>query len=982
MSTDNYYLNNPLIHSDKRLANMPSEWVRSFSCIDIRPLIICRGPIRKEAMDVFDEMGIANYGILLSEKDSITFPNALSPELRSLTDPDRIHRVPDYSGATKEERSQRIDQMIKIAKQNGYNAIFAGYGFMAEDETMVAAMEQAGLNFIGPCSRTVHSAGLKDEAKRTALKLGVSVTPGVNNATALVLLSKYGDIASLKALVKAQQLNVAASELDNKDLSLADKADLVLAASYEAGIDLYTIDELQAQIEQSVIAMYGNYPNNRIRLKAIGGGGGKGQRILAAPSSYQGSPQEQVAAAASKASGLVLEILNEVKATGVGDNKNVLVELNIEFTRHQEIQVIGNGDWCITLGARDCSLQMHEQKLLEVSSTHESITRSIACAKKELSEGRGSEAALQTLVTDLRILDAMEDEAAIFGEAVGLDSVSTFECIVDGDSHFFMEMNTRIQVEHRVTELCYALKFTNPDNDKDVFVVESLVEAMVLLARHGSRLPKPERIKRKNASIEARLNATNEALQPHAGGLINWWSEPVEGEIRDDQGISLHNPDTHVFMKYKLAGAYDSNIALLLTYGDDRLDSFERLAEILRRTKLIGEDISTNLDFHYGLSNWFVGNNVQARPTTQFIVAYLTAVGLLKQSANKIDLTYAYQLIRQSYLNDLPADIDLLQAKAEVIDRKQSLLLRPLQQLLNNPHALSGWLAIHASDCSIMLNDASSGAANIYWHCNPIVLLDDLYHYLNMDYREGGATQTYEQRPAKEVIWDHDFKILSDALQFYQNLEANLEAYIAVDNFAELSSVLAQPSAPAESKIEQAQWHAIQSAHIGFQAGLDILGVLAFIASQTDFYQLSVNDDLSIHIPSNLLDEGLQKTTQEALAPPLTTKPDEILAASGGMFYAREAPGLNSYVKAGDHFEAGDFLYIVEVMKMFNKVTASFAGTIDKVLVPDDGVIITKGQLLFKVTPDENRVIESADVLAALKRESTDQFLAMCAMSL
>ena len=976
MSTDNYYLNNPLIHSDRRLANMPSEWVRSFSCIDMRPLIICRGPIRKEVMDIFDEMGITGYGILLSEKDSIVYPNALSPELRTLTNPDRIHRVPDYSGATKDERKQRIDQIIKIAKQNSYNAIFAGYGFMAEDEAMVAAMEQAGLNFIGPCSRTVHSAGLKDEAKRTALKVGVSVTPGIDNATALVLLAKHSDIASLKTLVNAHQLNVDAGVLDNKDLLLTDKADLILAASYDAGIDLYTVEELQAQIEKSVTEMYASYPDNRIRLKAIGGGGGKGQRILASPSSYQGSNEDQIAAAASKAPELVLEILNEVKTTGVGDNKNVLVELNIETTRHQEIQVIGNGDWCITMGARDCSLQMHEQKLLEVSSTHESIARSIECAKRALAEGHGSEAALQTLTNDLKTLDAMEAEAATFGEAVGLDSVSTFECIVDRGSHFFMEMNTRIQVEHRVTELCYGLKFTNPDNNKDVFVVESLVEAMVLLARHGSRLPKPERIVRKNASVEARLNATNAALQPHASGLINWWSEPIDGEVRDDQGISLHNPDTNVFMKYKLAGAYDSNIALLLTHGDDRLDSFERLAEILRRTKLIGEDLCTNLEFHYGLTNWFLGNNVQARPTTKFIVPYLTAVGLLKQTANNMDLTYAYKVIRQSYLNDLSADTNILQATAEVIDRKQSLLLRPLQQLLNNAHALSGWLSLHAADCSITADGSDSQQPSVKWHCNPIVLLDDLYHYLNMDYREGCPTQRSVQRPAQEVIWDHDFKILINALQFYQSLDT----YITVESYAELSTMLSQASAPDGSKLEHVQWQAIQSAHIGFQAGLDILAILPYIAAQTNFYQLCVNDDLSIHIPDSLFDETLQKNMQKELVPPLAAKSDEILAASGGMFYAREAPGVNSYVNAGDHFDAGDVLYIVEVMKMFNKVTANFAGTIDKVLVADDGLIITKGQPLFKVTPDEHVVIESPEVLATRKRECTDTFLSACAV--
>lgn len=957
MSKVNYYLNNPLIHRDRKLAEHSSAWVNSFACPELRPLIICRGPIRKEVMDVFSEMGIDKYGILLSEKDSIVYPSALSPELRLLTDPDRIHRVPDYTGASKEERIERIQQIINIAKQNHYNAIFAGYGFMAEDEDMVAAMESAGLNFIGPCSGTVHSAGLKDEAKRTALKVGVSVTPGIDNATALVLLSKYPDHESLLRVISEHNLDVDQVQFNQDDLSLESKADLVLSASYVKGIDLYSIEELQAQIEQSVIEMYGAYPDNRIRLKAIGGGGGKGQRILAAPSNYDGSIEEKVASAAARAPGLVLEILNEVKTTGIGDNKNVLVELNIETTRHQEIQVIGNGDWCITLGARDCSLQMHEQKLLEVSSTHESIAQSIGVAKRNVENSTGSAEELATLEQDLLTLDAMESEAARFGQAVGLDSVSTFECIIDRGSHFFMEMNTRIQVEHRVTELCYALKFTNPDNAKDSFVVDSLVEAMVLLAEHGSRLPKPERIIRNKASVEARLNATNAALQPHAGGMIGWWSEPIEGEIRDDQGISLHNPDTDVFMKYKLAGAYDSNIALLLTQGADRLDSFERLAEILRQTDLVGEDLCTNLDFHYGLTNWFIGTNVQARPTTKFIVPYLTAVGQLKQAANNIDLDYAYQSIQQVSLSSI-ADVDSQTAMTEVIKRKQSLFLRPLKQLLLDPHAFSGWLSLHQQDFSIA---NTSSAAGIHWNINPIVLLDDLYHYLNMEFREG--------RPAQDIIWDHDFTILFDALQFYETLESLLKS----DSFADLLAILSSAESP--TGMGDVDWQAVRSAHAGYQAATEVLLVLPYIALQTGFYDLGVNADLSMRIPDGLFDESLQKAMQKELVPPLAAKSDEILAASGGMFYPREAPGMDVYVNEGDHFEAGDVLYIVEVMKMFNKVVAPFAGTIEKVLVEDDGVIIAKGQTLYKVKPDEEVIIESDSVIATRKRNATDDFL-------
>ena len=207
MAQNNNYTNNPLIHSDRRLSQSDSEWVRSFSCEELKPLIVCRGPIRLEAMTVYEEMGISHYGILLSEKDSIVYPNALSPELRLLTDNSRVHRVPDYTGASKEERVERIGQIIQIAKDNGYDAIFAGYGFMAEDDEFVAAIEDAGLKFIGPCAATQRGAGKKDEAKRTALSVDVSVTPGIDNATSRTLISKHPSREALLAVAKAEGLS-------------------------------------------------------------------------------------------------------------------------------------------------------------------------------------------------------------------------------------------------------------------------------------------------------------------------------------------------------------------------------------------------------------------------------------------------------------------------------------------------------------------------------------------------------------------------------------------------------------------------------------------------------------------------------------------------------------------------------------------------------------------------------------------------------
>ena len=931
--SNEHYLSNPLIHQDRQLGSRDSAWVRRFDCSAMRPLIICRGPIRKEAIDVFSEMGIHYFGILLSEKDSIVYPRALAPELRVLTDSSRIHRVPDYTGATKEERLQRIADITNIAKEGGYNAIFAGYGFMAEDETMVAAMEEAGLNFIGPCSRTVHDAGLKDEAKRTALKAGVSVTPGIDNGTALTLLKKHPDKTALQALCREEDLNVPESAFDTETLETL--ADIILTAGYKKGVDLYTVDELSQTLTDAVRQINAQYPQNRVRLKAIGGGGGKGQRIVALGDAER-TPE------------LVREILAEVKTTGVGDNKNVLVELNIETTRHQEIQVIGNGDWCITLGGRDCSLQMHEQKLLEVSVTRESL---ILAA--EATERAGQTAATAVLHQDLETLDTMEAEAAVFGSAVGLDSVSTFECIVDRDRHFFMEMNTRIQVEHRVSELCYAMRFENPDDPKDAFVVDSLVEAMVLLAAHGPDLPKPTRLPRYSDSVEARLNATNDALQPSAGGQIQHWSDAIEGEIRDDQGISLHNPDTDVFMDYTLAGAYDSNIALLLTVGETRAACYEHMAEVLRQTTMRGPDLNTNLGFHYGLVNWFLGNEINARPTTKFIVPYLTAVGELAKEAQRVDIEVAWSLLCKQRLSE--AASEHRPALQGVLQSKQSLLLRPIKLLLESPHLLSGWLSVNREAFH-------SDGEHISWAENPVDLLSDTYHFLKMDWSPEAA--------AAHVIWDHDHTTLSEAEDFYRDLGQRL----GKEHWKDLTVAL---SASECSGIHADEWRGILAAHRGFQAGMEILELLPAMARFTGFYELGVNDDLSMAIPERLFDETHQTAMARVLAPPPVAKSNEIVAVSGGMFYGREAPDAPLYLEAGAHFEAGDPLYIVEVMKMFNKVYAPFAGVVDEVLVEGDGVIISKGQPLFKVTPDEKVEIEPEHVVSERRTNHTRELMKM-----
>ncbi len=951
------YMNNPLTHRDRRLGLSDSEWVRSFSCEDLKPLIVCRGPIRKEAMDVFEEMGITHYGILLSEKDSIVYPNALAPELRQLTDSTRVHRVPDYSGASKEERVERIGQIIQIAKDNNYDAIFAGYGFMAEDEEFVAAIENAGLTFMGPNSRTQADAGKKDEAKRTALQVGVSVTPGINNVTARTLVKKHGTREALLALAKAENLDVDAKVLKDSKLPLEELADAILYASYAKGIDLYSIEELCAQVQVEVAAMFSEYPGSRIRLKAIGGGGGKGQRILGASLLSIKKPTEaQIKEAAAEAPGLVREVLNEVKANGVGDNKNVLVELNIEQTRHNEIQLLGNGEWCVSMGGRDCSLQMHEQKLLEISVTQEGLTLAIEKAK-----AAGRKAEVKALESDLKVLKRMEEDAAKFGAAVGLDSASTFECIVDRDRYYFMEVNTRIQVEHRVSELCYSLKFTNPKDKNDFFIVESLVEAMALLVRHKKRLPKPERIARFGAAAEARLNATDASLSPHAGGMIRYWSAPIEGEIRDDQGICLPNPDTGMFMRYKVAGAYDSNIALLLTNGDDRLASYLKLSEVLGKTTLRGTDLATNLQFHYGLVNWFIGQNVMAKPTTRFVVPYLTLVGQLKEEANKIDTVFAFIQMKKAYARKMaeqfPDDPKIAKEMSAILDRKGTLVTRPMDRLLADPHLLSGWLSINRKNFTM-----ENG--KVVWHDNPFVILGDTYEYLNMSYDPAA--------PAAEVIWSHDNDLLQKGLRFYTTLAGHFK--LGLHEFDALSAILVKDK--PQGGFPEEQWLQIQSAHMGFEAGLELLGMLFIIAETVKFWDFKVEDDLEVTIPDYLNDTELQNRLKKVLVPPPATKADEIVAMCGGMYYGQEAPGMPAFVSEGMHFEKGQPLYIIEVMKMFNTVRATFSGTIDKIIMDGaDGSIVQKGQPLFKVTPDEKFVEVNPQEQEQIKRERTSAYL-------
>ena len=905
----------------RRFADSDSAWLRSFSLEGLKVLVVCRGPVRLEAFQVFDEIGVREYGMLLSEKDSVVYPRCLAPELRSFRFPHNVHRVQDYTGAGQEAKKKSIREIVAIAREGGYTHVFAGYGFMAEDAELVEAIEQAGIGFMGPASHVLRRAGAKDEAKKLARGLGNTVIPGVDDVSARALVRGAKDQKGLEQLAKQHGLAFTWSAAQ----SLEANADALLLAGYAKGAELVSIADLQREAERVCADIWRDYPTHRIRFKYIGGGGGKGQRVVGKP--------DQIAAA-------VMDVCAESKVIEPGSNRNFLVELNIERTRHNEIQLIGNGEWCLSLGGRDCSVQMHEQKLVEVSLTAELLDAEIE---------RASGKTREVLIGDREYLARMEAESEKFGAATALDSVSTFECIVDGFDFFFMEMNTRIQVEHAVTELVYRLRFQNPNDPGECFYVERLIEAMALLAAHGKRVPKPERVPRHLSSIEVRVNATNSALQPHAGGLIRSWSPPLEGELRFDQGIGIRNPDTNSFVYYNVAGAYDSNIALVLTHGETRRENYERMAEVMRRMELRGDDLQTNAEVHYGLIQWLLGRGVLAEPNTRFMSSYLGAVGRLAQVSGDLDLELAFERL----LGDA-ADAEARAA----LEAKQTLILRPLERLFANAHLLGGFLGRY--DGELWKTDGSSAR----FAANPIEMLERLYHFLDLEARA--------DKPPAEQIWEHDAAILDSAREFY----AAVAERTGVRDAEGLDRLFAGKPAAALAGSDAGLWARCVAAHRGFQLGLELLLIVPRVGARSGFLDVRVEDDLSISLPEPFADETRAAELARSLAPPPPAAFDEIVTPMGGTYYSREAPHLPPLIEEGAHFEAGQPLFVIEVMKMFNKVSAPHPGTVTRNLMANrDGAIVKKGERVFLIEPDERREIESDEAAAKRRRDATLQLL-------
>jgi biotin carboxyl carrier protein len=222
--------------------------------------------------------------------------------------------------------------------------------------------------------------------------------------------------------------------------------------------------------------------------------------------------------------------------------------------------------------------------------------------------------------------------------------------------------------------------------------------------------------------------------------------------------------------------------------------------------------------------------------------------------------------------------------------------------------------------------------------------------------------------PPSEKIWGHDDEVLQAALAFY----AELSDRTALAGWDELAPLLEGERDARVAGSDDALWRACQASHRGFQVGLELLLLIPRLGVASGFHQVDVDERLRVVFPEAFLDKDAMAQHTKALAPPPLASADEIVTPMGGAFYAREAPHLPLLVDVGDHFEAGQPLFIIEVMKMFNKILAPFSGTVTENCMADkDGMVVAKGQTIFKIEPDERLEEETEEVRGRRVREAT-----------
>ena len=356
--------------------------------------------------------------------------------------------------------------IISAAEVTDAGGIHPGYGFLSENADFAERCETSGFEFIGPRADAIRLMGDKVSAIRAMKSAGVPCVPG-------------------------------------SDGPLGEDTDENMRLAREIG-----------------------YP---IIIKAAGGGGGRGMRVVH-----------------TEASLTAAITVTKAEARAAFSNDVVYMEKYLERPRHIEVQVLADGQGnAIHLGERDCSMQRRHQKVIEEAPAP-GITEDV----RQQIGARCVNACLE----------------------LGYRSAGTFEFLYEDGEFYFIEMNTRVQVEHPVTEM-----ITGVD----------IVREQLRIAG-GEKLDiSQDDIRIQGHAIECRINAEDPKTFMPSPGLVTLWHSPGGPGIRID---------SHVYSGYKVPPFYDSMIGKLIAHGRDRDAAFARMRNAL--TEIVIEGIKTNVPLH------------------------------------------------------------------------------------------------------------------------------------------------------------------------------------------------------------------------------------------------------------------------------------------------------------------------------------------------------------------------------------------------
>ncbi len=396
--------------------------------------------------------------------------------VHSDVDRDLLHvRLADESvciGPAPAQKSYlNIPAIISAAEITDAVAIHPGYGFLSENADFADIVEQSGFRFIGPRGDTIRLMGDKVSAIAAMKKAGVPCVPGSDGP-------------------------------------------------------LGNDDSLNLEMGRKI-----GYP---VIIKAAGGGGGRGMRVVHSESNL-----------------LSAIALTRSEAKAAFNNSMVYMEKFLENPRHIEFQVLGDGKGnAIHLGERDCSMQRRHQKVVE-------------------------EAPAPGITPELR--NKIGASAVKARQDLRYRGAGTFEFLYQDGCFYFIEMNTRIQVEHPVTELITGI---------------DLVKEQIKIASDLPFILKQEDITLRGHSIECRINAEDAKTFMPCPGTIKLLHQPGGPGIRFD---------SHIYSSYTVPPNYDSMIGKLITYGETREVALARMRNAL--DEIIIDGIKTNIELHQRILN-------------------------------------------------------------------------------------------------------------------------------------------------------------------------------------------------------------------------------------------------------------------------------------------------------------------------------------------------------------------------------------------